>query len=183
LIRYLITDGTAARDMRRWTEYIAAWLQRGVDVVQIREREANARELADLTRQIMSLPNPHGTKVLVNDRADVAMACGADGVHLRAGSVATEEYANQRLMVSVSCHSAEEVDLIRGAQFILLAPVFTPLSKADERNTLGLDGLRSIAAMTKIPVLALGGVTASNEVLCVGAGAAGVAGISLFNRP
>ena len=180
MIRYLITDGTAALDRARWLANIAAWLQRGIDAVQIREREMSARQLAEVTRAVMGLENPACAKILVNDRADVALACGADGVHLRDGSIAPEWLAGRGLTISVSCHKPSEAGLITGADFILLAPVFMPLSKEDYRTPLGLDALGEAAALTRTPILALGGVTESNAVSCIEAGAAGVAGISLF---
>jgi len=171
LVLCLITDGM---DLDR----IAFWLLRGVDFVQIRERGLEARALADLTRKVMALPNPHGTKILVNDRADVALACGAHGVHLRDGSVLPEAFAGLGLTISVACHSADSVRNTRGADLILLAPIFVPRSKAG--IPLGLGELRKATGLTDIPVLALGGVTESNARECVEAGAAGVAGISLF---
>ena len=173
MIRYLITDGMAM-------DGIASWLVRGIDFVQIRERDPEARSLADLTRQVMALPNPHGARILVNDRADVALACAADGVHLRDGSVLPVAFAGLGLTISVACHSAAAVSNMRGADLILLAPIFAPLSKPESRIPLGPDELKKAAGLTDIPVLALGGITESNALLCVEAGAAGVAGISLF---
>lgn len=171
MILYLITDGMA-------TDRIAAWLQRGIDFVQIRERDMEVRSLADLTRRVIALPNPHGAKILVNDRADVALACGADGVHLRDGSILPEAFAGLGMTISVACHSADSVGDTRGADLLLLAPIFVPRSKPG--IPLGLGELRKAAGLTDTPVLALGGVTESNALLCVEAGAAGVAGISLF---
>jgi len=168
---YLITDGMAV-------ERIASWLLRGIDFVQIRELGLEARALAEFTRQVIALQNPHGAKILVNDRADVALACRADGVHLRDGSVLPVAFAGLGLTISVACHSADSVKNIQGADLILLAPIFAPRSKPG--IPLGLGELRNATTLTRIPVLALGGITESNALLCVEAGAAGVAGISLF---
>lgn len=87
-------------------------------------------------------------------------------------------------IISVACHNAEAVHRAaeEGADYALLAPIFAPLSKTAERPPLGLDVLREIAGRVKIPVIALGGITAENAPLCVAAGAAGVAGITLFQR-
>ncbi len=101
----------------RWLDHKAAWLAEGIELMQIRERDLSARQLADLTRKVLRLPNPHGTKILINDRADIAMACGAHGVHLRDGSVLPDVFARlslqERFLVSVACHSVAEAEKTR----------------------------------------------------------------------
>ena len=205
MIRCLITDGTASRNETQWVDHAAAWIAEGVELLQIRERELPVRQLAELTRKVLSLPNPHGTKILINDRADVAIACGAHGVHLRDGSVPPEIFARPGFLVSMSCHGIADLEetpplphghgseslslyravtvreRLRGADFILLAPIFKPLSKEDTRPVLGIEEIREITRISPIPVLALGGINAANARLCVAAGAAGVAGISYFS--
>lgn len=151
---------------------------RGVDFIQARDHAASARSLARLVREAMKF-----APVLVNDRADVAIACGAAGVHLRNGAVSPS--AIKRLtptIVSVSCHSADDVERAEaeGADYALLAPIFSPLSKQDTRVPVGLETLRRICSASRIPVIALGGITTSTAAECVKAGAAGVAGITLF---
>jgi thiamine-phosphate pyrophosphorylase len=162
-------------------EHKAAWIAEGVELLQIRERDLPARELAELTREIMRLPNPHGTRILINDRADVALACRAHGVHLRDGSVQPAVFSRPGFLVSIACHDVTDVENTRGADFILLAPIFRPLSKTDMRPVLGVAAITEAARRSQIPVLALGGVTTANAYICVEAGAAGVAGISYFN--
>ena len=76
-IRCLITDGTASNNESKWLDHAAAWIEDGIEFLQIRERDLPVRQLAELTRKVLRLPNPHGTKILINDRADVAIACGA----------------------------------------------------------------------------------------------------------
>jgi len=175
LIRIQITDGTALEDESRWL----ATLRRDVDYIQVREREASTRDLSRLVRAAMKI-----APVLVNDRADVALACGAAGVHLRANSIAPAEAKRLGpLIVSVSCHSAEEVEAAEGADYAVLAPVFRPLSKDDSRRPLGLAELQRICRQARIPVIALGGITAANAMQCMQAGAAGIAAITLFQRP
>jgi len=181
VIRCLITDGSAATNESRWIEHKAAWLAAGIELMQIRERDLSARQLAELTRKVLRLPNPHGAKILINDRADVAIACGAHGVHLRDGSVLHSVFARAGFLVSVACHSITEMEKTRGADFIVLAPIFRPLSKSDSRLALGVTAITELTAATATPVLALGGITAGNARLCMEAGAAGVAGISYFN--
>lgn len=175
VIRYQITDGSAALDEAAWF----ARLRRDVNFIQIREPTLSARELARVVRKAMAF----GPRVLVNDRADVAIACGAAGVHLRSGSVGPRtigRIAPVGFVISVACHSAEDVNRAEGADYAVLAPIFKPLSKADAHEPLGLEMLRQIASRASIPVIALGGITESNANICIAAGAAGVAGITLF---
>ena len=180
MIRCLITDGTCSREPRRWLAHVARWVAAGVELVQIRERDLTARSLADLTRAVVAMPRGDGTKILVNDRADVAMACGADGVHLRDRSVAPAKFARSGFLVTVSSHSVADAAGIVGADYLLLAPIFKPLSKAEPGPALGLYAIREVTRHSRTPVLALGGITHKNAPACREAGAAGIAGISLF---
>ncbi len=167
MIRIHITDG-------------AGGFATGVDFIQVRNRDASARDLTRIVREAMQF-----AAVLVNDRADVAIACGAAGVNLRSGSIAPHQIKKLApLIVSVACHGAADVEKAEaeGADYAVLAPIFSPLSKQDSRVPLGLEVLRQICATSKIPVIALGGITEANAPECVKAGAAGLAGITLF-RP
>jgi thiamine-phosphate pyrophosphorylase len=121
-----------------------------------------------------------GPAILVNDRADVAIACGAAGVHLRSGSISPRQISRPGFVISVACHNAEDVTKAGGGDYIILAPIFQPLSKAPNRPPLGLEALREIAATCLIPIIALGGITESNATQCLEAGARGIAGITLF---
>jgi|HubBroStandDraft_4_1064222.scaffolds.fasta_scaffold93952_2 thiamine-phosphate pyrophosphorylase len=180
MIRCCITDGGA--------EAIAAsLLAGGADWVQIREKELAARELMLLVRRVMALPNPHSVKVLVNTRVDVAIAAGAGGVHLPAGSIAPCEWRGitpSGFLIGVSCHSMEEVlrAEAEGADYVFFGPVFAPISKTSDLAPRGLEELRRVSRGVRIPVLALGGITWENARACVEAGAAGVVGISLFKN-
>lgn len=155
----------------------------GVQWIQIREKDLDARSLSVLVEQ--AVRRAAGARILVNSRADVALACGAAGLHLPADSPppsAWRPICPPGFLIGVSCHSPEEVlDAARhGADYALFSPVFRPLSKQDARPVHGLDGLRRVCSAAGIPVLALGGVTAENARSCVEAGAAGVAGITMF---
>lgn len=182
MIRYLITDASAARNPEAWLENLRFWLEH-VDFVQIREPELSTRELSRLVKLVCAARRQ--AKVLVNDRADVAIAAGADGAHLRDGSVAARDIrkiAPPGFIVSAACHSVEGARAAAesGADYILLAPIFAPLSKPAAGSPLGLEQLREAAASVSAPVIALGGITDENAGRCRDAGAAGVAGISLF---
>lgn len=177
MIRYCITDRRLAGVERA--------IAGGVDFVQIREKDYSARDLLDLTRRAMRFPNPRGTKFIVNGRMDVALAAGVGGLHLPAESISPREWraiAPAGFVIGVSCHSVDEVRAAErdGADYVVFGPVFAPISKSSDLAPRGLESLAEACRAVRIPVLALGGVTAANQNSCIEAGAAGIAGISLF---
>jgi thiamine-phosphate diphosphorylase len=152
-----------------------------VDWVQVRDKELPARELIAVVRVAMQRVG----KVLVNTRVDVALAAGAAGVHLPSGSIAVPEWrqiTSAGFLIGISCHSLEDVVLAEreGADYVVFGPVFAPLSKTSDFPARGLEELGRVSRAVKIPVLALGGITWDNAADCVEAGAAGVAGITMF---
>jgi thiamine-phosphate pyrophosphorylase len=160
-------------------------LAAGVDWIQIREKDLTARDLFELTLRVLALPNPRGVKILVNSRIDVALAAGALGAHLPSSSPAPRAWRAMLppgFLLGASCHSPEEVRAAagEGADYVFFGPVFAPLSKSTLLPPVGIAGLAAAVAAAKIPMLALGGITRSNTVTCIEAGAAGVAGISLY---
>lgn len=178
MIRYQITDGTAHLDEGRWRANLSPL----ADFIQIREPGLSTRDLVRVVRSVIASSAP-GARVLINDRTDVALACGANGVHLRGGSLAPElirKIAPPGFFITVACHNKEDVENAAGADYAILAPVFRPLSKPETGEPLGLTGLRELVMISPVPVLALGGVTPENMAECVEAGAVGVAGITLF---
>ena len=183
MIRCYITDRRTL-GLEPLLQAIARNLAAGVDWIQIREKDLSARALYELAAAAMSLPNPHASKIIVNTRADVAIAAGAAGVHLPSGSPAARFWRRPGFLIGVSCHSLQDVRKAEaeGADYALFGPVFAPLSKSSVLEPRGLEGLAQAALAVRIPVLALGGVTRANSGACVSAGAAGVAGISLFQK-
>jgi len=193
MLRYYITDRRSAGGTDALMRFIERALRDGVDFVQIREKDLSARELYQLTCAILALPNPKGTRILVNSRADIALAAGAHGVHLPGESIAPSVLRGitpAGFQIAVSAHTVEEVRRaeIEGADFVVFSPVFQPISKPLTRGVdnaswgapQGLERLGEAAAAVQIPVLALGGITARNAASCLASGAAGVAGISMF---
>jgi thiamine-phosphate pyrophosphorylase len=185
MIRYYITDRKAVGGMAQVLDSIARALADGVDYVQIREKDLSARELLELVRAAMRLSNPRGCRILVNGRADIAIAALAHGVHLPGDSIAPVGFRAilpSPSTIAVSCHSVAEVQRAEseGADFVVFGPVFFTPSKAAYGAPQGLDSLRLAATAVRIPVLALGGVSRHNTQQCLDTGARGVAGISMF---
>jgi thiamine-phosphate pyrophosphorylase len=191
MVRYAITDGSSSAPLL--LKYAQRWAAEGVDFVQLREKHLAAGELSKLARAMLPLFNGTATKLLVNARADVPAATGADGVHLTAHPDELTPEQVRRVfalagraapVVSVSCHSVAEVARAAAASvdLILYGPVFEKRVAGEIIVAgVGLDALREAClAASGVPVLALGGITKDNTVACLDAGAAGVAGIRLF---
>ncbi len=171
--RYCITDSP---------EVAARAARDGVEMIQIRAKELSARELSSLVRTVLRVAQ--ASRVLVNTRTDVALACGAHGVHLPAGSISAQairQIAPAGFLVGVSCHNIDELRSVEleGADFAVYGPVFLSVTKS--LTPIGIAAFRQAVAAVKLPVYALGGVTRENAAECITAGAAGIAGISLFH--
>ncbi|MGD0132219.1 MAG: thiamine phosphate synthase [Bryobacteraceae bacterium] len=170
--RYCITDSPAVAERAA---------RDSVEMIQIRAKQLCARALTELVRA--SLAHAGGSKILVNTRIDIALACGAHGVHLPAGSMSPatiRRIAPLGFLIGVSCHSIDELRASEreGADFAVYGPVFPSVTKLAE--PIGIEAFAQAAASVRLPVYALGGVTVENAPQLIAAGAAGVAGISLF---
>jgi thiamine-phosphate pyrophosphorylase len=198
LLLYYITDrrqfpGDRHEQERRLLEKIAECAAAGVDMIQLREKDLEVRALEELGHKAMAALAGSQTRLLINSRTDVALACGAHGVHLPANDMAASDVRAVFMragvsapVIGISTHSVAEVASAEahGADFAVFAPVF---EKAGAANRDGLEQLRQVchraeAARPPLPVLALGGITVENAELCVAAGAAGIAGIRLFQQ-
>ncbi len=195
MFRYAITDGrlwfSPGREAaERLAEDCAELAADGVDYILVREKKLAIGELASVCRAVLAAVRATGaaTKVLVAQRLDVAMAVGADGVHLSGQPGELTATQVRELMpeafVSVSCHSLAEVVRARetGASAVLFGPVFGKrVDGVEVTEGVGLEALREACGVAgEMPVFALGGVGARNAAECVQAGASGVAAIRMF---
>jgi thiamine-phosphate pyrophosphorylase len=153
-------------------------VQDGIEMIQVREKDLSARELLDLVYKVRDLAAGTRTRVLVNDRLDIAHAAGIDGVHLPANGLPPDRVRQFVKLLGVSTHSVEEAIAAENARadFIVFGPIFDSPGK----NAIGLTPLTSVVSSVRIPVLAIGGITAANSRQVLDAGAAGIAGIRLF---
>lgn len=194
MLLYYITDrrqfsGTEAERRAKLLQQIAGAARSGVDFIQLREKDLPTHELEEVAREAMQIVRASSatTKMLINSRSDVALTVGADGVHLQSADISPEDArdiwckagSEQDPVIAVSCHTEGEVAMAArsGANFAIFGPVFE--KKHTPGPPGGIDLLRS-ACEHELPLLALGGVTIENASLCVRAGAAGIAGIRLF---
>ena len=200
MLRCAITDGTAsgfvnATQIERIENQVRRWATDGIDFIQLREKNLDAGALHALAETAVRVLREmqSAAKLLINARADVAIAAGADGVHL---TTHLDELTPQQVralfahphlanpIVSVACHTPEEIARARdnGADFILFGPIFEKTFGAKLVTAgVGLEALqRGCELAAPVPVLALGGVTATNATDCLSAGTAGIAGIRTF---
>ncbi|HYD48025.1 MAG TPA: thiamine phosphate synthase [Terriglobales bacterium] len=176
---YLVTDRHRTGG-RALLDVLAAALQGGVDTVQLREKDLSARALFELGGEVLALCRQHGARLLVNDRIDVALALGADGVQLPQRSFAPQDaraLLGPDKWIGCSTHSAAEVQqaFAGGADFVVFGPVYDTESKRRYGPPLGRDALAEVTARRLGPVVAIGGVTAARVAELRDAGAAGVA--------
>jgi thiamine-phosphate pyrophosphorylase len=210
LLLYYITDRTQLADdepsrIKRLLEKVSEAAHAGIDYIQLRERDLTTRELLSLAFEAVRQVRKSGSKtlLLINSRVDVAVATNADGVHLRSNDIAASEAraiwakstGEVNCLTAVSCHSINDVLSAEGhgANFAVFGPVFGKLGSTDK--SAGIEELRKAAhrgvpidkkveagQSLGMPVIALGGVTLENARACVEAGAAGIAGIRLFQE-
>jgi thiamine-phosphate pyrophosphorylase len=179
----------ATRDFSNVLQLIQSAVAARIDLVQIREKNLRASVLYQLSASAARITNGSATKLLVNDRSDIAVAAGADGVHLTTTSLpasAVREAFGDELLIDVSTHSLAEASLARrsGADFVVFGPVFETPAKREHGEPVGLTNLAQVSTqLSPFPVLALGGLTTDKVAGCIQAGAGGVAAITMFKDP
>ena len=179
---YLVTDRALARG-RTTSEIVRAAVAGGVTCVQLREKNCGTREFLEEARSAQAALRGTGVPLIVNDRVDVALAIGADGVHLGQGDMPLADA--RRLgpagwIVGISAESVDDAILAErdGADYVGASPVFATPTKTDTASPLGLEGLRQMRAAVKIPLVAIGGIHAGNAREVIRAGADGLAVVS-----
>jgi len=222
VLLYYITDrsqfpGTPEEQQQAALSKIGEAARAGVDFIQLREKNLSGRALESLAREAVETVRKNSrpsdvktrTRLLINSRVDVALATGADGVHLSSmdlpasevraiiGKTAAQDSGEvyRDFVVASSCHSAEDVAqaYAHGADFVVFGPVFEKVMPP-ARSGVGISVLRDVCItpespknvegvpVPRLPVLALGGITLQNARECVAAGAAGIAAIRLFQE-
>ncbi|RPJ70205.1 MAG: thiamine phosphate synthase [Acidobacteria bacterium] len=157
----------------------------GVDLVHVRERDLGGAALAALVARLVRRANGSPTRIVVNDRLDVALAAGASGVHLRGDSVATDRARGASpggFVIGRSVRTAAEAarESRAGADYLVLGTVFPTPSKPGDPTLVGPEGLRAAAAIARVPVLGIGGISEARVAEIAATGAAGIAAIRLF---
>ena len=190
-----VTDGSslANSSSQNLLAVIQSAAVAGVDWIQIREKTLSGRELFNLVSEAIAATAQFGTRITVNDRLDVALAAGAEGVHLGAQSLPTDTVVNWRragnvpasFLIGVSCHSLDDAVAAEqaGADYIFFGPVFPTPSKVRFGPPQGPDKLAAVCTNVKMPALAIGGIDQENAAECVCTGAAGIAAIRMFQNP
>ena len=185
----LVTRGRGSAgspERQRLIERLGAAAAAGADTIQIRERQFEDRSLLQFVEEVIQVVRPLGGRVVVNERTDVALAAGADGVHLKSDAPAADEVRTivpEGFLIGRSVHHEDEAAAVQaagGCDYLFFGTVFQSASKPDDHPVAGLDRLRRTCAAVSLPVVAIGGITVERVPDVRAAGAAGVAAISLF---
>lgn len=175
---YVIVD--AALLTRRAPEYARELAQAGVRLMQYRNKTAPARQLLDISRELVSVVNSHGVSLVVNDRADVATLAGASGVHVGQDDLEVEQVrgiVGTKKWVGISTHNLEQFRRAAStsADYIAVGPVFVTSSKANPDPVVGTEFIRQVRALTDKPIVAIGGITLERASSVIAAGADSIA--------
>ena len=177
---YLITDRKLITHYSSLIAVVRQALKGGVRAVQLREKHLETRELLKMADKMRDLTRQFNASFFINDRFDIALAVGADGVHLTQNSIPTaavRKAVKKKLLIGVSTHSLKEAGEAEkgGADFITVGPVYRTPSKLRYGKPMGLDTLKKITSRMSIPVFAIGGIKSSNIEYIKEAGAYGAA--------
>jgi thiamine-phosphate pyrophosphorylase len=179
---YVVTDAELSQGLGH-LEVARRALSGGADVIQLRDKKLPARELYRLAAELSKMAHPSGAALIVNDRLDIALAAGADGVHLGQDDLPValaRRLSPPGFIIGASVGSVEEAVRAErdGADYVALSPLFSTRSKVDAGTGHGLEVLRAVRRAVSIPLVAIGGIDQSNVAEVIAAGADGVAVIS-----
>lgn len=187
---YLVTDRrrlspdarTVAAELAALERLIDDAIGAGIDVVQIRERDLDTAMLTALVERVCRAASGTSTAIIVNDRADVAIASGAEGVHLPSHGLPTALVRGLPGvgLIGRSLHPQDPATRADGADYVIFGTLFETRSKPGRTDAVGVAGLSAAASRIPVPVVAIGGVTPERSADCIRAGAAGVAAIAPF---
>ncbi len=179
---YLVTDRGLAKG-RSMKTIVEAAVRGGVSCVQLREKLSSTREFVEEARSLQQLLHQYRVPLIINDRLDIALAVGADGIHLGQSDMHIRDarrLAGSRMIIGISAENLEHaVEAERqGADYIGISPVFVTDTKKDTAPPLGLEGIRRIRQAVAIPLVGIGGINDSNAAGIIASGANGVAVVS-----
>ncbi len=179
---YLVTDRSLSRG-RSSEDIVGAAVRGGVTCVQLREKNCTTREFVKQARSLQLVLHRHKIPLIINDRLDVALAIGADGVHLGQSDMHigdARRLVGDKMIIGISAENLGDAIMAEqeGADYIGISPVFATGTKVDTATPLGLEGIRRIRRAVKIPLVGIGGVNASNVGDIIRAGADGIAVVS-----
>lgn len=179
---YLVTDRGLSRG-RSTFEVVQAAVRGGVTCVQLREKSCSTREFIEEARAIKGFLSAHAIPLIINDRIDVALAVGADGVHLGQTDmplVSARSILGADVIIGISAECLQDAieAEITGADYLGVSPIYDTPTKTDTAPSLGLKGLRRIRSAVKLPLVGIGGLSLANAADVVASGAEGVAVVS-----
>lgn len=179
---YLVTDQASLRG-RTLTEVVLAALQGGVSCVQLREKALPTRDFVALALAVKDLLAPFGVPLIINDRLDVALACGAQGVHLGQSDMPValaRQLLPPQVFIGLSVENPGDVARAAGqpVDYLGISPVYATPTKTDTAAPWGLAGVRQVRALTRLPLVAIGGIHQGNALEVLQAGADGLAVVS-----
>lgn len=179
---YVITDSKLSQG-RSHEEVVRRAIAGGASVIQLRDKEASTRKLVEIGARLRALTREAGATFTVNDRLDVALAVGADGVHLGQEDMPARlarQLLGQGQILGVSATSLAEALQAEadGADYLGVGPIFPTATKPDAAPAMGLEALAEVVRQVSIPVVAIGGITSENVEGVVSTGVEGVAVVS-----
>lgn len=179
---YLVTD-RAALSGKPLEDIILQAVKGGASLVQLREKEASTRYFIEAAQRLKKIISPYAVPLIINDRVDVAMAVGADGVHIGQNDMPyplARKLLGPGAIIGLSVETLDQVEAAEAydASYLGVSAIFATPTKTDTRNHWGLDGLQKVRTMSRHPLVAIGGINASNAAEVMRAGADSIAVVS-----
>ena len=179
---YLVTDRELSLG-RSLSEIVEKAVSGGATIVQLREKNTETRDFLMLARKLKEILRPRNIPLIINDRMDIALASGADGIHVGQSDMPVEEirrYLGKDALIGLSVESVEDIEDANklDIDYIGISPVYTTPTKKELTSGLGLDGVREISELSRFPSVAIGGINRENTAEIIRSGADGIAVVS-----